>query len=73
MTKRKDNEPDNKAAERLREFNRQRQPASGESSDSQSTPEDAEQNAGYTDKNKKEPEKKAPKKSIKKSPKNDKI
>ena len=73
MTKRKDNEPDNKAAERLREFNRQRQPVSGENRDDQSAPEDREQNTGDNDKKKKEPEKKEPKKSIKKSPKNDKI
>ena len=73
MTKRKANEPDNKAAERLREFNRQRQPASGENRDDQSASQDPEENAGDNDKKKKDPEKKESKKSIKKSPKNDKI
>ncbi|MBC7886266.1 MAG: hypothetical protein H7Z13_00135 [Ferruginibacter sp.] len=67
MTKRKENEPDNKAFERLKEFNRQRQEIPGENkTGSPGSPEkNGEPDADCAD----DPAAENDKKNIKKSPK----
>ncbi len=67
MTKRKENEPDNKARERLNEFNRQRQAIPGEQNEETTS---TEKKDTQTDKECEDnPSPGHIKKSIKKSPK----